>query len=134
MIGIDTNVLIRYLVQDEPTQANKANQFVKNIVDRGERLWICQLTLCEVVWVLERSYKLQKQEIIGVLKALFQTQQIQIEGDDVAWQALNDYETSKSVGFSDCLIGRQNLHKECSFTATFDKKAASQLPRTFKVL
>jgi predicted nucleic-acid-binding protein len=133
MIALDTNVMIRYLTQDDPAQAKKANHLIKKAIDDGETLWICQITLCEVVWVLERAYDLSKSALIDVLQSLLQTRQIHVEGDDVAWQSLRDYERCSSAGFVDCLIGRQNARQECPFTYTFDAKAAKQL-ETFKLL
>lgn len=134
MIGLDTNVVVRYLVQDDPVQSKKANQFIEKSMKTGEALWICQITLCEIFWVLERCYDLNKDELVSTLSALLQTRQIRIEQEDIAWAALRDYERSSKVGFSDCLIGRQNAHHECIHTYTFDKDAAKLLPSTFKLL
>lgn len=132
MIGLDTNVVIRYLVQDDPKQAGLANRIIEKAVTRGEMLGISQVTLCEIVWVLERCYSLDREGVIGVLKQLLQTQQIRVEQDTVARQALRDFEQHEGVDFSDCLIGRQNAFNDCSFTYTFDKKAAKKLHATFK--
>lgn len=133
MIGIDTNVLIRYLVQDDPAQSKLANKFIESCVASGDILWICQMTLCETFWVLERCYKLEKHEIIRILKEILLVQQIQVEEDTVVWHALRDFENTTKVGFVDCLIGRQNAFHECSYTYTFDKSAAKELA-TFKML
>lgn len=132
MIGLDTNVVIRYLVQDDPAQAKQATACIEAWIAQKMTLRICQITLIEIYWVLERCYKLKKPELIAILSMLLQTRQIQVEHDDIAWQALRDYEHSKA-GFSDCLIGRQNAHYECSFTYTFDKETAKQLA-TFKLI
>lgn len=133
MIGLDTNVLIRYLVQDHPEQAKRANYCIEKWIQEGETLWICQVTLCEIYWVLEGCYKLSKTELVEVLSKLLQTRQIQIEHEDVAWQALRDYQQSKA-GFSDCVIGRQNAYHECSSTYTFDKDVANHLKATFMLM
>lgn len=133
MIGLDTNVVIRYLVQDEPKQSKLASQVIEKAVADGETLRISQITLCEIVWVLERCYNTSKKELIDVLKQLLQTQQIRIEHDSVARQALRDFEVHSGVDFSDCLIGRQNAANDCSFTYTFDKNAAKKLPGIFKL-
>jgi predicted nucleic-acid-binding protein len=127
MIGLDTNVLIRYLTQDDPKQSATANHFIKKSVSHGENLWIGLITLCETVWVLERAYSLSKSEITEVLRSLLSTKQIQFQEKDSVWQALGDFEESRNVSFSDCLIGRQNLSHECSHTYTFDKEAAKKL-------
>lgn len=132
MIGLDTNVLIRYLTQDDPSQSKKANDRVDGWLAAGEILWICHVTLIEMYWVLQRCYKLSKSELIRVITQLLQTKQIEVEGEEVAWQALRDYEKSLSVGFPDCLIGRQNAYCNCGTTYTFDKDAAKQLPWLFQ--
>ncbi len=133
MIGLDTNVLVRYLTQDEPIQAELANQVINKAVKQAELLWVGQITLAETVWVLERAYKIDKEEIINILHALLQTQELIFENHDIVWHALQDYKVSQSVGFVDCLIGRQNLSHDCTFTYTFDKDAAKEL-KTFQIL
>lgn len=134
MIGLDTNVVVRYLVQDEPDQSKRANRVIEKAVASGDLLRISQVTLCEIVWVLERCYAIPKDELILVIKQLLQTRQIRIEQDDIAWQSLHDFENSSGVDFSDCLIGRQNALHECLFTYTFDKNAAKKLDTLFKLV
>lgn len=133
MIGLDSNIVIRFLVQDDPKQSKKVNQWFDKWIQAEEVLWICQATLCEIFWVLERSYRLDKQELIKVLKLLLQTK-IEVENSEVVWEALYDYEKNANMGFADCLIGRQNSYFKCDATYTFDKKAAKQLPVIFKLL
>lgn len=134
MIGLDTNVVVRYLVQDDPKQSENANRIIEKAVADGETLLISQITLCEIVWVLERCYNISKKEIIDVLKQLLQTQQIRVGHENIAQQALRDFEIHSGVDFSDCLIGRQNASNDCSFTYTFDKNAAKKLHVTFKLV
>lgn len=134
MMGLDTNVVVRYLVQDDPKQAQIANRFIEKAVAHGEILWICQVTLCEVVWVLESCYNIDKGQLINVVKQLLRTQQIQIEKADVVWQALHDFSHHRGADFSDCLIGRQNASHECAFTYTFDKNAAKKLNTMFRLI
>lgn len=134
MIGLDTNVLVRYLVQDDPVQSNRANRLIETAVQQGNILWICLVTLCETIWVLNKCYKLSKEELLPILEELLLIPQIKVENDDVVRQALRDYEKSKKIGFPDCLIGRQNLHRGCSLTYTFDKAAVAQLPTVYKGL
>lgn len=132
MIGLDTNVIIRYLVQDEPKQSEQANRIIEKAVSEGEILAISQITLCEIVWVLESCYETSKKELIKILDQLLQTQQIRVEHDNIARQAVRDFEHYSGVDFSDCLIGRQNVYIGCSFTYTFDKSAARKLHTSFK--
>jgi predicted nucleic-acid-binding protein len=133
MIGLDTNIVVRYLVQDEPDQSECANRIIDKAVADKELLGISLVTLCETVWVLERCYNTTKTEIIEVLKQLLHTRQIQIEHKTVVWQALHDFECLEGIDFSDCLIGRQNLANDCVFTYTFDKNAAKKLNAAFKL-
>lgn len=133
MIGLDTNVLVRYLTQDDPSQSAVASKMITNFVGMGEVLWVSQIILCETVWVLERAYKTNKKTIAEILHLLLQTQELVFEHHDIVWQALQDYKSSHSVGFADCLIGRQNIANKCTFTNTFDKEAAKELS-TFHLL
>lgn len=134
MIGIDTNILVRYLVQDDPTQSNLANQLIERTVDSGKCLWISQITLCETLWVLKKCYKLPKEEILHILQELLLVPQIKVENIEATWLALTDFETSLNVGFADCLIGRQNASNGCEITYNFDKAAATQLSGVYKQL
>ncbi len=127
-------MIIRYLVQDDHKQSELATRIIERAVSNGEMLWISQITLCEIAWVLERCYSADKKEIIDVLGQLLQTQQIQVEHDTIARQALLDYEYHSGVDFSDCLIGRQNSLNACPFTYTFDKNAAKKLHALFKLI
>lgn len=134
MIGLDTNVLIRFLVQDDQRQSKKANQCIEKWIKTGELLWICQIVLCEIIWVLEKCYQLSREELISILSVLLRTKQIRIERSEVVEQALHDFTNNFKIGFSDCLIGRQNAYHECSYTYTFDKNAAKKLPEIFKLI
>jgi predicted nucleic-acid-binding protein len=127
MIGLDTNVIVRYLTQDDPRQGELANKMISKSSSQGELLWISQITLCETIWVLERSYKISKEEVINILNILLQTQELVFENHDIVWQALQDFQTCQTVGFVDCLIGRQNISNGCTFAYTFDKDAVKEL-------
>lgn len=134
MIGIDTNVIIRFLVQDDPIQSKKASQLIEKAVEKNEVFWICLLTLCEIAWVLERCYELQKDELVFVLQKILQTKQIKVEGEDIAWKAIGNFQNAGTIGFSDCLIGAINSYHDCEYTYTFDKKVAKHLSQSFKLL
>lgn len=134
MIGLDTNVIVRYLVQDDARQSAQANHIIDKVIAAGETLWLSQITLCELVWVLERCYEIEKKDLINVLKKLLHTQQIKVEDDTVVRQALQDFESHLKIDFPDCLIGRQNISKGCSFTYTFDKNATNKLKSIFKLI
>ncbi len=120
MKGIDTNVLIRYLVADDKKQAEQASKTIQNAADEGESLILCTVVLAETVGVLEDVYQLSKGEILSLLDKLFSTAQFEIEDRDSARQALEDFRTSKA-DFADCLIGRKNRLLGCDKTFTFDQ-------------
>jgi predicted nucleic-acid-binding protein len=127
MIALDTNVLVRYLVQDDPVQCALTNQ----IIEREENLFLSCIVICELVWVLDVAYHAKKKEIATVLEKILLTRQFQIEDKDDVWMALSDYSKS-DADFSDCLIGRKNQTLGCEFTASFDKKATEL--HTFQLL
>lgn len=133
MIGLDTNVIIRFLTQDDKLQSALANKVITQSTKQGQLLWISLITLCETVWVLERAYNISKDEMINILNQLLQTQELAFEKHNVVWHALHDYKTCKSTGFVDCLIGRQNISNDCIYTYTFDKDAVKEL-KTFQML
>jgi predicted nucleic-acid-binding protein len=114
--GLDTNVLLRYLVRDEPTQAARATREL----ERDERFLIGSIVLCELVWVLEAGYGFSRAEISATLEKILATAQFEIEGKDLALGALDDFRGSPA-DFSDCLVGRRNRAAGAAETVTFDR-------------
>jgi predicted nucleic-acid-binding protein len=121
MIGLDTNVLIRYLLQDEEVQGERASRAIALASHRNELLFICGVVLCEAVWVLESAYRYQKAQIVSVLEQLLETSGFEIEQRDLVRAALGDYRTRKA-DFADCLIGRAGEAYGCRHTLTFDRR------------
>lgn len=120
MIGLDTNVLVRYLVKDDISQAEKAVRFIRKATENGEAFFINNIVLCELVWVLESAYEYNKLEIAGVLEKIMMTKQFQFETKDEVRQALHDYKCGKG-DFADYYIGRLNHVHGCDETITFDQ-------------
>ena len=79
MIGLDTNVLVRYLTHDDPAQYAKADAFINAATDRGEQFVVNTAVLCELVWVLGTAYGYSREEIARVLEQIFATAQFEIE-------------------------------------------------------
>jgi predicted nucleic-acid-binding protein len=131
MIGLDTNVLVRYLMQDDPAQARAAARLIERAADEGAACWIGAIVLCELVWVLESGYEVPKDAIVETLEKIFLTRQFRIEDPDSAWAALEAYRRT-GADFSDCLLGRHNSRSGCDYTATFDR-ALRALPE-FRIL
>lgn len=123
MIGLDTNVVIRYLVQDDAAQARKVNQLMESILTPNNPGFINLTTLCEIVWVLKRNYRLDKSSQVAVIDGLLTTKQLLVEDVAVAWKALRAYEAG-SADFSDAVIAYVNKAYECDYTVTFDKQAS----------
>lgn len=125
MNGLDTNVLIRHLVQDDPQQSALATQFIEGNCTQDSPCFIGPVTLSEVAWVLERSYKQDRDTIASVLEQLLLVDELVVGDPDTVWQAIRDYQKS-NADFPDHLSARLNLAAECETTVTFDKKAGSQ--------
>ena len=139
MIAVDSNVLLRYLLGDDEQQAEKADV----LINGGELVLITDVMLAEVIWTLAgRKYRLDKEEIINTVEALFKEPNLRFEDDQVVWRALHAYRTAESVkvgqrrketDFADALIAYRAqkiaaLQKtRLQALYTFDK-AASQLP------
>jgi predicted nucleic-acid-binding protein len=120
MIGLDTNILVRYLTHDEPSQYAKATAFIDTATNQGESFLVNTAVLCELVWVLGTAYGYSRAEIAQALEQMFATAQFEIERLDEARQALHDFRSTKA-DFSDALIGRVNRSLGARHTATFDR-------------
>jgi len=123
VIGLDSNVLIRYIVQDDPDQSEAASHFIGSSIRDGEVLFLNRVVLCEVVWVLDIYYGYGREVIGDTLERILNTEGFRIENSKEAWLALSDYRLGKG-GFSDAFLARTNAMLGCDFTLTFDKKAA----------
>ena len=117
MNGLDTNVLIRYLVADDGVQTAKAKRYIES-----GPCYINCIVLSEIVWVLESAYEYDKEAVFVVLERLLSTHEVEVEDADVALAALHDYRRS-TAGFTDCLIGHRNAFHGCNETGSFDKRA-----------
>ncbi len=131
MIGLDTNVLVRYIVQDDEKQTQLATKAIERGADSGEIFFINQVVLCELAWVLKRCYAAKPDAIAKVLEQILRTAHFRVQGIDAAWRALKEYRTA-SADFADCLIAQQNRTAECNETLTFDRNAAKA--RDFRLL
>ena len=116
MIGLDTNVLLRYLVHDEPGQAARAARELES----DQRFLIDGIVLCELVWVLETGYGFSRREVTLAMERVMATAQFEIDGKDVALAALDDFKRS-GADFADCLLGRRNRAAGAAETLTFDR-------------
>lgn len=122
MIGLDTNVLVRFLVQDEPEQAAAAIALISSLSET-EPGFVGREVLVELVWVLERAYDLPRGDIAQALDGLLEARELVVETADRAAIAVDRYRKG-GPGFSDQMIALAGQGAGCRETATFDRKAA----------
>lgn len=123
MLGVDTNVLMRFLVRDDEAQFEKARKLIKREVAAGRGVLVNQLVLLETEWVLRSRYHLPKQLIIQAISGLLDASDVQFEDEAAIEEALFVWKES-TADFANCLIGAKNRLLGCRATATFDVKAA----------
>lgn len=123
MTGIDTNILVRYIVQDDAAQTPTATAFVERYCTVQTPGWISCIVLSEFAWLLARGYRYAKADVVKVLRLLLSTKQLRVESEMQAWLALRDYQQG-SADYPDYLIAYRNRQQGCTQTVTFDRKAA----------
>lgn len=131
MRGIDTNVLVRYLMQDDGPQARLANRFFDDLVGTGDRCAVGAVVLCELVWVLRGAYGFDRKTVVATLERLLSVGQIEMIDRDVIVAALARYRRGPG-DFADHVIGESNRQAGCTATVTFDRKL--QREPTFQLL
>ena len=131
MIGIDTNVLVRYITQDDLAQSAAATVFLESSCSREQPGRVCLIVLCELVWVLARAYEYDRETVSRVLNRLLSAAEFEVEQSLVAWRALRDYQQG-GAEYADYLIAHLNAQAEAQYTITFDRKAGRH--RLFKLL
>lgn len=123
MIGIDTNVLVRYLTQDDPKQSAVATRFIESSLSAENPGFVSTITLCEIAWVLADSYGADRKRIRGAVEGLLATKQLVVERSEQVWKALRAWE-GVPADFSDALIGQLAIAHGGEKTVTFDRTAA----------
>ena len=126
MTGLDTNVIVRYVAQDDARQSAAATRLMERTLSVESPGFVTLVTMCEVAWVLSDCYGADRERIGAVLRGLLETRQIVVESAELAWRALRSWEGS-TADFSDALIGEVALASGASRVLTFDK-AAARLP------
>lgn len=116
MTGLDTNVLVRYLIHDDPEQAARATETIES----GEAFYVDSVVLAEIVWVLQKTYRRTRVEVADALEKVLRADALIIERDELARLALDDYRAGLG-DFADALIARAALDAGCEAVLTFDK-------------
>ncbi|MDR2208901.1 MAG: type II toxin-antitoxin system VapC family toxin [Azoarcus sp.] len=123
MIGLDTNVLVRYFAQDDAVQSKKATALMESL-SVNQPGYVSQVALVEVVWVLGRCYGVERGPMKDIIESMVATKELVVEGADTVRKALRVFGASNNADFADCLIERSGHKAECEYTATFDVAAA----------
>lgn len=121
-LGLDTNILVRYFAEDDLRQTARATNIIESRTKENPA-FISLVTLAELVWVMERTYKASKAEILKILEMLLRTEEFVIENQATVQAALKRFAAS-NADFADCLIERSSHEAGCDYTATFDEQAA----------
>ena len=120
MIALDTNVLVRFLVEDDAAQARRAKALLQRAIDSEAPCYVSDVVLCELVWVLERRYKLGRAEICRGLRRLVYAQHLVFSSVESLARALEAYENARG-GFADYVIREHARANGCEAVATFEK-------------
>ena len=126
MIGLDTNILVRYLAQDDPVQSPIATDIMEARVTGENPGFISVVAIVETVWVLDRAYALAASEIVAAVERILQADSLVVESEQEVFQAAMALKEGTG-SFADALIGALGAKSSCTRTLTFDK-SASRLP------
>ena len=121
MIGLDTNVLVRYVMQDDPRQSPRATRLIESL-SPDEPGFVPVVALVELVWVLSGSYGLDRTQVATVLDTLLRSKELVLDRAALVTQALNRY-SAAGADFADALIERIAAAAGCSATMSFDAGA-----------
>ena len=122
MIGLDTNIVVRYLTQDDPIQSPKATEIIERRLSEENPGFISIVAMVETVWVLDRAYRLAPQQIAVAVERMLQTDVLVVENEQEVFTAM--IALKKGHGsFADAVITTLGTKAGCSCTLTFDQKA-----------
>ncbi len=119
MIALDTNVLVRYLVEDDATQTALAAALIDRAIAANESLFVSDIVVCETVWVLRVGYRVGRAEVAALLRQLFRARHLLFRAVDQLARALDAYAAGKG-DFADYLIREHARAVDCDTVATFD--------------
>ena len=126
MMGLDTNVLLRYLAQDDPRQSRRATEIVERRLTGQEPGFVSLVTILEVAWVLKSLFKRSRHEIANDIEMLLAADTLEVQNEQEVYLAIVSLRNGIGT-FEDALIGSLGIWRGCSATLTFDKDAAKRL-------
>lgn len=128
MIGLDTNVIVRYVMQDDPTQSQKAARLIEAFSAESPG-FVPLVVVVEFVWVLTSCYELTREQVAAAIDGILHAKEFVVDRMEQIAQALRVY-GSGSADFADCLIERGATSAGCEKTMTFDISAAKSAAMT----
>ena len=126
MIGLDTNVLLRYLAQDDPQWSPRATEIIERRLTEQEPGFVSLVTILEVVWVLKSLFKRSRQDIANDIEMLLAADTLEVQNEQEVYLAVVALRNGSGT-FEDALIGALGVWRGCSATLTFDEGAAKRL-------
>lgn len=123
MIGLDTNVLVRYIAQDDPAQSRRATELIERQLGPDNPGFVSLIVLVETSWVLKRAYRLSDSILAAAIERILQIDALVVQSEQDVFIAMIALKEGKG-SFADALIGAIDARAGCSSTATFDKEAA----------
>ena len=121
MIGLDTNVLVRYLTEDDPAESRRASDLISTVTARGGKCFVSAVVLCELAWVLRGAYEVSKADLLITLEQILATSQFVVGDKDVVRRAVEAFQHGRA-DFADYVIGALHAQAGCGKTATFDRR------------
>ena len=122
MVGLDTNILIRYLTQDDPIQSAKATEIMERRLTEQNPGFVSVVAMAEIVWVLDRAYGLPDREIVAAIERMLQADVLLVESEQEVFTAMTLLKQGRG-SFADALIANLGTRAGCLHTLSFDEKA-----------
>jgi len=118
---IDTSVILRMLVKDDPAKARSCEKLLREAGQRGLILYLLPVAIMETVWVLEKIYKFERKTIREIIEAILNTPELNFEMEYIFRKAIKSYE-EKNIKFADALMAYWGLEKGLAVIFTYDEK------------
>lgn len=126
MIGLDTNVLMRYLAQDDPVQSPRATEIITQQLSEKEPGFVSLVTILEVFWVLKSVFKRSRQDLASDIEKVLSADTLEVQNEQEVYNGVVALRTGTG-SFEDALVGSLGIWRGCSTTLTFDDDAARKL-------
>jgi predicted nucleic-acid-binding protein len=122
MIGLDTNILVRYLTQEDAAQSRKAREIIERRLTAESPGFVSVVVMVETVWVLERAYRFSSEQIVAAVEGILGADELAVENEQQVFSAIAAVKEGRG-SFADALIAALAVQAGCSHVLTFDEKA-----------